>query len=115
MRRFLAIVPLFLAALLAQVYAPVGASLAMGAAEPGLAPICAAHSTPDQNKPKAPDACCDLCAFVSSGAAPVPPVAAPFAFQRAEPRRIAWAFRTLRGLDYDWRGAAQARAPPFAS
>ncbi|MCW2318244.1 hypothetical protein M2322_003811 [Rhodoblastus acidophilus] len=115
MRRFLAIVPLFLAALLAQVYAPVGASLAMGVAGPGLAPICASHATPDQNQPKAPDACCDLCAFVSSGAAPVPPVAAPFAFQRAEPHRVVWVFRTLRGFGDARRGAAQARAPPFAS
>ena len=118
MRHAIAIIPLFVAALLAQIYAPVGASLAMRTVA-GVAPICASHPAPDRSAPdrSAPHAppCCDLCAFVASGAAPVPPVLAPFAFHRPEPRRAAWTNKTRRVVIATRRATAQARAPPFAS
>jgi hypothetical protein len=116
LRRAFAIIPLFVAALLAQIYAPVGSSLAMGRAQGvGVAPICAAHGAPDRETPRAPDACCDLCAFVMSGAAPLPPAATPVAVHRPEPRRIAWAFPERRVFAAARRQTAQARAPPPAS
>ena len=116
MRRAFAIIPLFVAALLAQIYAPVGSSLAMGRAQAlGLAPLCVTQGAPDGETPRAPDPCCDLCAFVMSGAAPLPPAATPVVFHRPQPRRIAWTLPAGRIAVVARRKNAQARAPPSAS
>ncbi|PPQ33553.1 hypothetical protein CCR94_01510 [Rhodoblastus sphagnicola] len=119
LRRVFAIIPLFLAALLAQIYAPVGSGLAMGRAQiqgVALAPICAgANGAQDRGAPHAPDACCDLCKFVLSGAAPVAPAALKLSFRSCAPRRIAWTLPVARVLVAARRETAQARAPPSAS
>jgi len=115
LRRTFAIIPLFLAALLAQIYAPVGSSVAMGRAQgAGIAPICASEGG-DAGAPHVPGVACDLCAFVLSGAAPLPPAAIPVVAHRPQSRRLAWALPEPPVFVAAWRKTAQARAPPFAS
>ena len=121
LRRALAILPLFLAALLAQIYAPAGSSLAMGRAPTtasSLAAPCSAHdphAPAGQDAPHSPGACCDLCEFVLSGAAAVASDVPQVAVRSAPGHRIAWAFPNQTFVGHARNRLAQARAPPFIS
>jgi len=116
-RRLLAILPIFVIALLAQIYAPAGSALAIGRAQAAgvLAEPCAAHGQQTPGAPHAPGAVCDLCDFVFSGAAPVAFDLPPADFTRAAPRLVSWALPARRLCAGQRRQTAQARAPPFAS
>jgi hypothetical protein len=121
LRRTLAVLPIFLAALLAQIYAPVGSGLAIGRsqkAEIAIAPPCSqhAHQAPaSSGAPHSPGACCDLCEFVLSGAAAVAFAVPEVIFRPAPFHRIAWALPPGRIVAPLRGGSAQARAPPTAS
>jgi hypothetical protein len=121
-RRIAAILPVFLIALLAQVFAPAGASLAMARASNAslAAPICQTSGDRDgrNHTPGAPashDDCCSLCQFAHSGAAPLPPQAVLIITQPNPAQRVEWILRADRLTHRAQRAHAQARAPPFFS
>jgi hypothetical protein len=109
-----------LIALLVQVFAPVGASFAMAAADDPLnAPICEhGGNTGSPQHPAAPGddgSCCTLCAFVHAGVAPPPalpvavllvrqPIRRPLLTPASAPPAQRWITRL-----------AQPRAPPSRS
>jgi hypothetical protein len=116
------ILPIFLIAILVQVFAPIGASLTMAAASDPLsaAPICT-HETSSTDRPDTPaennndDACCPLCGFAHTGFAPL---AAPdFVIGRrpAPIVHVAWHVETKIPPRL-WTGFhARSRAPPLFS
>ncbi|HUO55375.1 MAG TPA: DUF2946 family protein [Rhodoblastus sp.] len=116
--RIRAALPVFLIALLLQIFAPAGASLAMAramqAAPLGFAPICG-EINPAGGKngaPVTPDECCQLCHFVHSGAAPLAPQAILMVRPAPEMRRSAWSARADHLADNVRYYHAAARAPP---
>ena len=118
-RRILAVVPIFLIALLVQGYAPAGSARAIGRAhQQAVAPPCPMHAhqpTAPRETPHAPGAVCDLCDFVFSGAAPVAFDIPQVRIDAVAPFRIAGPLPEARVFASPRREAAQARAPPSAS
>ncbi len=115
--------PVFLIALLMQIFAPAGASLAMARAmqaDPaGFAEICRPFdSSGDRTKapgaPVSPDECCQLCHFVHSGAAPLTPQTALVIRPAPPMRRAVWSESVEHLADSGRYYHAPARAPPFA-
>jgi hypothetical protein len=116
LRRVIAILPFFLTALLAQIYAPVGSALALGRASDTVAFAAApCAGAGDRRAPHTPGACCDLCEFVLSGAAPLAAAPPPLAARSAPARRIVWRMAAVRLAPSRPPRTFRARAPPFAS
>jgi hypothetical protein len=119
-RRVRSILPIFLIALMVQIFAPVGAIWAMTQASDPLAgaPICAhiddgaAPSTDPAAPASSQHDCCPLCQFAHSGVAPLAPPPAPPA-RAAEPHRlISWSVVCAPVRDSAEASHRQARAPP---
>jgi hypothetical protein len=120
-QRLIAFLPAFLVALAMQIYAPVGSTLAIGRAERGETAV-AAHCDPvgasadeDWRKPAhAPSHkdCCDLCHFVSAGAAPLPVAIASPWFERDAFLRIEWSPQADQVVLRGRATTFHARAPP---
>jgi hypothetical protein len=123
-RRVRKFLPVFLVALLVQVFAPIGATWAASSAasDPLQASplICSAHeaSTPGQFDPpgqqRAHEGCCSVCSVLHTGA----PVDAPQAAVPARyrlPEQVVW-LAIAPDLSGSRAGSqAQARAPPSIS
>jgi membrane-associated protease RseP (regulator of RpoE activity) len=113
----------FLIALLAQVLAPAGSSLAMARAsnDPLFAAATCEHAGGEAGRTQTPglplshEDCCQLCHFVHSGAAPLAPQIPAFLPQIQPPKRIDWIFVADRATFRAQRSRAQARAPPLAA
>lgn len=120
LRRTLAVLPIFLAALLVQIYAPVGSSLAIGRAQKAeveVAPPCSMHAHHASESKRAshpPGAACGLCEFVFSGAAAVGFAVPAVVVRPADFHRIAWFLPAGRVVTPARGGSTQARAPPIA-
>jgi len=112
-----------LIALLAQLFAPAGSSLAMARAsnDPLFAAATCQHAGGKSGQPQTPglpsshEDCCQLCHFVHSGAAPLTLQNSVFLPQILPPKRIDWIFVADRLSFRAQRSRAQARAPPFAA
>ncbi|MGO4869758.1 MAG: DUF2946 family protein [Roseiarcus sp.] len=97
-RRVRSILPIFLIALMVQIFAPIGAIWAMTqAADPLAAAAICAHiddSSAPTSDPAAPASshhdCCPLCQFAHSGVAPLAPPPAPAARPAERHAPIAW-------------------------
>ena len=121
--RLLKVLPVFLIALLVQVYAPVGSSLAMARAssDPIFAATICDHASDADGQSHAPglplshNDCCPLCQFVHSGAAPLAPLLAVVVPQIRPAIRADWVFLAERQTYGAQRSRAQARAPPSIS
>ncbi|MCW2286560.1 hypothetical protein M2323_004357 [Rhodoblastus acidophilus] len=113
-RRILAILPVFLVALLVQAYAPVGSARAIAHAQHhAVAAPCPMHARqPAAPQPHAPGPPCDLCAFVFSGAAPLAFDAPQIEVRPVAPHRVDWVLPEERKFVGPRRVTAQARAPP---
>lgn len=115
--------PIFLIALLVQVFAPIGAcwAAAVAVSDPlNVAEICLhSGSTADQptdpGGPREHGPGCAICCLASTNASVDTPSVAAFAAPYREQARVIWHEQTL-GLSAVHIGAnAQARAPPFSS
>jgi hypothetical protein len=122
-RRHQASLAVFLIALLTQIFAPAGSSLAMGrASSDPLFAVANCQTVRDgasQNQapglPPARENCCQLCHFVHSGAAPVAPQIPLLVPNIPPPEHIDWIFIADRVIVRAQRARAQARAPPFSA
>jgi len=121
-RRVRKFLPVFLVALLVQVFAPIGATWAasIAASDPlhASSPICSAHeaSTPGQFDPsgqqRAHEGCCSVCSVLHTGAPVDTPQAAVPARYRL-PEQVVW-LAIAPDLSGSRAGShAQARAPPL--
>ena len=123
LRWIIAVVPVFVFALLVQVFAPAASSLAMARAsgDPLFSAVICQHSGAAPGETDAPglplshDECCQLCQFVNSGAAPLAPQIAVVVSQIRPPTRVDWIFQAERLTYRAQRSRAQARAPPSLS
>src|SRR3954451_12345264 len=95
-RRLGKFLPIVLIAVLAQIFAPIGATWAasMAAADPlHAAAICHGNAAPGQSDPSGPsrahEGCCSVCSAAHSGA-PVDIPQASFATLRRPAARIVW-------------------------
>ena len=120
MRRILAYFPIIAVALLAQIYAPVGAGFAMARASSDplfQTAICGQGQAPSDNGAPAPgnptshDDCCALCHFVHSGAAPLPQWTEVFVSAGVF-HAVEWVTRAAPAACNAHRACPQARAPP---
>jgi hypothetical protein len=117
--------PIFMIALMVQIFAPIGASLAVAiaASDPlAAAEICQDHlsSVPasgDQgNPPQSHDANCVMCCVFSASAAPAnTPDAIGFIVPYRDDHGVVWQVRFPRIADSVTGSNARARAPPSIS
>jgi hypothetical protein len=122
-RRLGKFLPIVLIAVLAQIFAPIGATWAasIAASDPlHAAVIChgdaaSTSSQTDQSGPhRAHDGCCSVCSVVHTGAAVHAPVAAAVApYRHAE--RVVWLDAAPDRFSSRAGSHAQARAPPSFS
>jgi hypothetical protein len=121
-RRLKNFLPVFLIALLVQVFAPIAACWAAGiaASDPlAAAIICHDNSATgsgetDQGGPHVRDGCCSACNALQSGA-PVDPPEMTAALIERSPEQVVWLDFVSRLADVRARAHAQARAPPSIS
>jgi hypothetical protein len=121
-RRLKNFLPVFLVALVVQIFAPIAACWAAGiaASDPlAAAVIChdnTASGSPegDQTGQHVRDGCCSVCSVLQTGAPIDAPLATSIAIERPA-ERVAWLDFTSRLADVRAGSQHQARAPPYAS
>ncbi|WP_027579191.1 DUF2946 domain-containing protein [Bradyrhizobium sp. Ai1a-2] len=120
-RRLKNFLPVFLIALLVQIFAPIAACWAAGiaASDPlAAAVIChdntAGSGETDQSGPHVRDGCCSVCNVLQAGAPVDPPEMIAGMIERS-PEQVAWLDFVSRLEDVRARFHAQARAPPSIS
>ncbi|MGY3615528.1 DUF2946 domain-containing protein [Bradyrhizobium sp. USDA 10063] len=120
-RRLKNFLPVFLIALVVQVFAPIAACWAAGiaASDPlAAAIICHGNTTgsdeTDQGGPHVRDGCCSVCNVLQTGA-PVDPPEMTAGIVERSPEQVAWLDFVSRLTDVRARSHAQARAPPSIS
>lgn len=122
-RRIGRYLPIVMFAVLMQLFAPIGATLALASANSdplGFAPICSPlgnHGGEDgsSSAPVSHSACCPLCVLACAASNALAPAATPFVALQLSWQRVAWL--TDRPVLSSRAGAshAQARAPPIQS
>lgn len=120
-RRLKILLPVFLVALVVQVFAPIAACWAAGiaASDPLAAAVICHDSTgsgdqSDQGVPHVRDGCCSTCNVLQTGAPVDPPPTIATAIERL-PERVAWHDFVARLTNVRAGSQAQARAPPSIS
>lgn len=120
-RRLKNFLPVFLIALMVQIFAPIAACWAAGiaASDPLAAAIICHDNTAgsgetDQGGPHVRDGCCSVCNVLQTGAPVDPPEMTAGVIERS-PEQVAWLDFVSRLEDVRARSHAQARAPPSIS
>jgi len=113
--------PIFLLALLVQIFAPVAARVEMAEASQlwSVLTICShANSLADRQDPthhRHSDDCCDFCQIATGATPPLAPAVFAFAAPINSLRLIAWVVPTECSLSPIHDNQAQARAPPTSA
>ncbi|WP_035689538.1 DUF2946 domain-containing protein [Bradyrhizobium elkanii] len=120
-RRLKNFLPVFLIALMVQIFAPIAACWAAGiaASDPlAAAIIChdnsAGSGETDPGGPHVRDGCCSICNVLQTGTPVDPPEMTVGVIERS-PEQVAWLDFVSRLADVRARSHAQARAPPSIS
>ncbi len=123
-RRLGTFIPVVMFAVLMQLFAPVGATMAAAAAfgDPlAFAPICSGQSdhagNPDDQsgQPASHSTCCPLCVLAHAVSTGLAPAHAPFVALQLSYQRIVWLADRPAPRDRGGASTAQARAPPVFS